>query len=107
MSLTTGAPPRAIRPELRTRRTVDEWELEVGKAVRAARKQQRLTQAELAQRSDVSENTIRNLETGKGSTLGSLIRVTRSLDMLDWIDTLTPPAPAVSPLEALAASRRR
>jgi transcriptional regulator with XRE-family HTH domain len=88
-----------------TRRTLPEWEAELGRQVRALRTRAGLTQVELAERANVSVGTIRNLEAGVGSTLSTLIEVARALDRTEWLEMLAPPV-RVSPLELLEARER-
>jgi transcriptional regulator with XRE-family HTH domain len=82
-----------------------EWETQVGQAVRELRLRADLTQAELAERANVSLSSIRYLESGKGSSLATLIRVVRALDRSAWLESLAPPAARVSPI-ALLQERR-
>lgn len=85
--------------------TVEEIELRIGQQVRALRKRSRLTQSELARDANVSVGTIRNLETGVGSTLTTLVSVTRALGRTDWLDELAPPV-SVSPMALLKSTDR-
>jgi transcriptional regulator with XRE-family HTH domain len=84
--------------------TVQEWEARLGAQVRAIRIAADLDQVTLAERADLSVGAIKNLEAGKGSSLGTLIRVLRALDRTDWLESLAPPI-TVSPLHMLAAKR--
>ncbi len=86
------------------RRTVDEWEVVVGEQIRSTRLTADLDQRTLAARADVSVGAVKSLEGGKGSSLGTLIRVVRALDRLEWLESLAPPI-TVSPLRMLAAKR--
>lgn len=88
------------------RRTLSEWEAEIGHEVRVLRRRCGYTQADLAQRAGVSVGTIRNLESGEGSTLSTLIEVVRALGRTEWLEALAPPV-TVSPLELLDAGDRR
>jgi DNA-binding XRE family transcriptional regulator len=88
------------------RRTLAEWETEIGRQVRVLRKRAGLTQAGLARSANVSVGTIRNLESGAGSTLSTLVAVARALGRTEWLEALAPPV-TVSPLELLAARDRR
>jgi transcriptional regulator with XRE-family HTH domain len=88
----------------RVRRNTDEWEAVVGAEIRAVRIAADLDQSELAKRADVSLGAVKNLETGKGSTLKTLIRVVRALGRAEWLESLAPPI-TVSPL-AMLSSRR-
>ena len=78
-----------------------EWEQQIGRAVRELRQRAELTQAELAERSNVSLSAVRYLEAGKGSSLSTLVRVVRALDRSSWLEDLAPPEPTVSPIALL------
>jgi transcriptional regulator with XRE-family HTH domain len=80
-----------------------EWEARIGEQVRRVRLASGLDQVELASRSDVSIGALRNLERGGGSTLRTLVRIVRALDLQDWLDSLAP-AVAVSPIEVLRST---
>lgn len=81
-----------------TKRSTDEWHIEVGARLRAARVRQRLEQKELAHVANVSVSAIKSLENGKGSSLKSFIQVLRGLHLEEVFQAL-PPADMVSPLE--------
>jgi transcriptional regulator with XRE-family HTH domain len=85
--------------------TVEEWETQVGRQVRAARVAGGLDQARLASLANVSLATLSNLERGKGSTLKTLIVVTRALGRTDWLENLAPEV-TVSPMQMLRAKQR-
>ncbi|MHB2027380.1 MAG: helix-turn-helix domain-containing protein [Acidimicrobiales bacterium] len=93
--------------------TTEEYERQLGAAVRAQRLRQRLTQIELAERANISLGSLRALEHGRNSTTATLIKVLRALGQTDWLATLSPPAPTFSPIEQLkkrraeASDRRR
>ncbi len=91
--------------------TVEEWEEQFGAAVRRLRHARRLTQAELAQRANVSLSALKNLERGRGSSLSSVVRVARALGRTEWLDSFAPAESAFSPMEMLrknvASSRSR
>ncbi len=72
-------------------------EEEFGAQVRRARLLQDLTQQELAAAANISPVTLASLESGRGSTLTTLVRVLRALGRDDWLGTLEP-APTLSPL---------
>ncbi|MEQ1701818.1 MAG: helix-turn-helix transcriptional regulator [Ilumatobacteraceae bacterium] len=86
-------------------RTVDDWERELGSQFRAARINADLDQLALAELAGVSVGAVRNLERGAGSSLATVVRVARALDRTDWLQSFAP-AVAISPLDALAQSRR-
>jgi len=85
--------------------TTSEWEARVGLAIRVLRQGADLTQAELAERANVSLSAVRYLEAGKGSSLSTLVRIARALDRTEWLESLAPPGPAVSPIALLHARR--
>jgi transcriptional regulator with XRE-family HTH domain len=82
--------------------TVADWESRLGDQFRSLRVANRLEQRELAERAGVSLGAVRNLETGKGSTTKTIIRIARALERTDWLSALAPPI-AVSPLALLRA----
>jgi transcriptional regulator with XRE-family HTH domain len=81
-----------------------EWEARIGEQLRRSRLEADLDQAQLAAQADVSVGALRNLERGNGSTLKTLVRVTRALGLESWLDGLAPTA-AVSPIEVLRSGR--
>jgi transcriptional regulator with XRE-family HTH domain len=85
----------------------------LGEQLRDLRLRQNLDQRELAARAGVALNAVKRLESGRGSTVRSLVRVLRALGRADWLQSLAPPV-SVSPLQLLEsrgarrrASRRR
>jgi len=87
-------------------RTPNEWEAELGQQVRALRLRQNLDQRQLADRAGVALNAVKNLESGKGATLGSLVKVLRALNKADWLRALAP-AVSISPVQMLKAKAPR
>lgn len=93
--------------------TTTEWEAQLGTQLRSLRLRQELGQAQLAERAGVALNAVKHLESGKGATLTSFIKVLRTLGRADWLATLAPSV-SISPLQMLKArpprqraSRRR
>ena len=82
-------------------RTTEEWEHELGVAIQKLRLIRKLTQVELAGAANISLSAVQNLESGKGSTVKSLIAVARALGRSDWLNAITPPSPKISPMEML------
>jgi transcriptional regulator with XRE-family HTH domain len=78
----------------------EDWEQSIGDAVRTLRLRAGLSQAQLAERADVSIGSVKGLEQGKGSTLRTVIRLVRALDREDWLEALAPRV-TVSPLDLL------
>ncbi len=64
-----------------------------------------LEQAVLAERAYVSTGTIKNLESGKGSSVKTMIKIVRCLESTDWLESLAPQV-SVSPMQMLTAARR-
>lgn len=83
-----------------TRLTTDEWEAGLGRHLRDLRLRQNIDQRQLAERADVALNVVKRLESGKGATVTSLIKVLRALGREEWLDTLAPQV-TVSPLQML------
>jgi transcriptional regulator with XRE-family HTH domain len=81
--------------------TTEEWEQRLGRDVRRLRKRQQLTQAELASQANVSKSSVESLERGGGSSLVTLIRVTRALERTEWLNSFAPEEPKVSPVKLL------
>ena len=92
-------------------KTVEEWEMQFGRNVRHVRRSSRLTQSQLAARANVSLSALKNLESGHGSSLSSVIRVARALGRSEWLDSFAPVEPVFSPMTMLqnrvTASRPR
>lgn len=67
-----------------------ELEALIGENVRARRLQRNIDQGRLADDAGVSVHALQNLEGGKGTSLRTLIMVTRALGNVGWIDTIAP-----------------
>lgn len=83
-----------------------ELEATLGERLRSLRLASRLTQAELADRANVSLGALKHLETGAGATTATLTKVVRALGQERWIEDLGP-APAFNPLDVLDARERQ
>ena len=86
--------------------TPKEWEAELGRQVRTLRLKQNIDQRQLADRAGVALNAVKNLETGKGATLRSLVKVLRVLNRAEWLRALAP-AVSISPVQMLKAKAPR
>jgi transcriptional regulator with XRE-family HTH domain len=86
----------------------DEWEAELGRQVRTLRLRQNIDQRQLADRAGIALNAVKHLETGKGATLRSMVKVLRALNRVDWLRALAPTV-SISPVQMLKskAPRRR
>lgn len=94
-------------------RTPDQLAALLGEQLRALRLRQNIDQQQFAARAGVALNAVKNLESGKGGTTRSLLKVLRTLGREDWLDALAPQV-SISPLQALTrkptrqrASRKR
>jgi transcriptional regulator with XRE-family HTH domain len=87
-------------------KTVEEWESDLGEQMRALRLRANIDQITLAERAGISLTAIKNLESGKGASLKTLIKALRALDRADWLSTLAPPV-SISPLQMLKAKPTR
>lgn len=87
-------------------KTVGEWEIELGQQIRAIRLRMNFDQISLADTAGISLTALKNLETGKGATVKTLIRVLRALGRPDWLTTLAPPV-SISPLQMLKTKKAR
>jgi transcriptional regulator with XRE-family HTH domain len=85
-------------------RTVGEWEIGLGQQIRAIRLRLNFDQLTLADSAGISLTALKNLETGKGAAVKTLIRVLRALDRVEWLDTLAPPV-SISPLQMLKSKK--
>lgn len=80
--------------------------VELGEQLRALRLRQNVDQQQLAARAGVALNAVKNLESGKGATVGSLLKVLRALGREDWLRSLSPQV-SISPLQALTRKPAR
>lgn len=87
-------------------RSTRDWELELGGRIQIVRKQQGMSQQELADRSNVSRSAIKYLESGKGSTLATFVKVARALGLDESFDQTFGVVPTVSPLAIIQAKRK-
>jgi transcriptional regulator with XRE-family HTH domain len=81
-----------------------EWEALLGRQFRSLRLRAELDQVTLAGRAAVSLGALKNLESGGGSSLKTVVRVAIALDCAHWLRTLSPPI-SVSPIEILRSGR--
>ena len=91
---------------METTKTVEEWEFELGEQMRALRLRSNLDQISLAERAGIGLAALKNLESGKGATLKTLIKTLRALDRANWLASLAP-AVSISPLQMLKTKTAR
>lgn len=81
-----------------------ELQIELGKRVRQLRLFRNLDQRTTAEKAGISKAAFRNLEAGRGSSVGTLLRTLKALDYLQGIEILAP-EPTVNPLALLRNSK--
>lgn len=81
-------------------RTPNELQHLLGERLRRLRLNRNLDQRTTAEKAGVSEKALRNLESGRGSTVETLLRVLKGLDYLQGLDMLAPEI-SVNPLDLL------
>jgi transcriptional regulator with XRE-family HTH domain len=107
MNLYPGKSPVATPTPTRTAyASVADLEAELGASLRALRLDRNLEQTTLAARAGVSLNALKRLESGRGSTLHTLISVSRALGREDWFKTLAPVA-TINPLTMPRSAKPR
>jgi transcriptional regulator with XRE-family HTH domain len=87
-------------------KTTEEWEKELGQQIRDLRLWQNIDQQRLAEQAGVALNVVKRLESGKGTTVSSMIKILRSLGRIDWLTTLAPVV-SISPLQMLKEKPKR
>ncbi|MDR2153717.1 MAG: helix-turn-helix domain-containing protein [Burkholderiaceae bacterium] len=86
--------------------TPQEMEAALGSALKARRLSSNLDQKTLAERAGVSLRALRNLESGQGSTIKTLVSVLRTLGRQDWLQGIAPVA-TINPLMLTPQARPR
>ena len=86
-------------------RTAVELEERLGQLLRELRLLKNLDQITLAERSGVSLNALKHLESGRGARVSSLIKILRGLERADWIETIAPVV-SISPMQMLKRGMR-
>ncbi len=86
--------------------TTEELEVQLGQQIRALRLRRNVDQQSLAAQAGVALSALKNVESGKGATLRTLLKVLRALDRLDWLKSLSPTV-SISPLQMLAQKAPR
>lgn len=84
--------------------TLDELEEVLGQQFRSLRLRNDTDQRTLAQSAGISLSALRNLETGRGVTLRTMLAVVRALDRTEFLNMLAP-EPTVSPMQMLKATK--
>jgi transcriptional regulator with XRE-family HTH domain len=79
--------------------------LELGSRIRRERLNANISQSDLALKAGISRRAVQNMESGQSNTTSLLIRILRSLNKLDALDSFLP-EPGLSPIQ-LAKLRGR
>lgn len=87
-------------------KSVEELQSNLGEQLQSLRIAKNLDQRTTAEKAGISEKALRNLEAGRGSTVGSLLRVLKALDSLHGIEMLAP-KPSINPLVLLRNTKVR
>ena len=85
-------------------RTPDELQVALGDRMRRLRLSRNIDQRTTASKAGISEKALRNLEAGRGSSVGTLLRTLKALDYLQGIDMLAPEV-TVNPLAMLHSAK--
>lgn len=85
-------------------KTPEELAALLGERVRKLRIMHRMTQEDLAERAGVSVRAVRDLETGAGSKVDTLLRVLKAVQSVDALDAIAPDI-GVDPMAMLRRSR--
>jgi len=84
---------------------LDDLQRNLGDRVRRLRLRRNFDQRMTAEKAGISERALRNLETGRGSTVETLLRVLRAVDALEGLEALAP-RPGVDPMDLLRRGHR-
>lgn len=63
---------------------------ELGERLQEKRFEEKLSQADLAEKSGVGKRTVERIESGESIQMSNLIRILRALDLLDRLDVAIP-----------------
>ena len=85
-------------------KTPEELQNLLGARLRKLRLSRNIAQRAAADKAGISEKALRNLESGHGSTVETLLRTLKALDSVDGIEMLAP-EPSVDPLALLRTSK--
>ena len=89
-------------------RSIPELQAFLGKQIRQLRILKDVDMLALAEKAGITESSLRALEEGGGSRVGTMLRVLKALDSLDGLNLLAPlPADSPVPLTDGLKKRRR
>lgn len=85
--------------------SIEDLQRDLGERIRRLRLRRNFDQRMTAEKAGVSERALRNLETGRGSTVETLLRVLRAVGAMDGLEALAP-KPGIDPMELLLRGGR-
>lgn len=80
---------------------------EVGRRLAKYRLDLSLTQGEVATQAGLGKRTVERIESGEPTQMDTLIRILRTLNLLDRLDTLIPEESTPRPMELLKSKGKR
>jgi len=83
-----------------------ELEAGLGESLRSLRLQRNIDQKTLGERAGLSLTAIKNLESGKGASIKTLVRVAKALGVQDWLLAVAPRI-TVNPLHMVKGASER
>jgi transcriptional regulator with XRE-family HTH domain len=83
-----------------------ELEIMLGKNIKTLRLQKNIDRKTLCGQAGISENALRHLEGGQGTTLKTLIRVVKALDKESWLIGIAPQV-SINPLHMVREKHQR
>jgi len=86
--------------------TTPEWQQKIGSQVRSIRLLRNMEQTAVAAEAGISVTALKNLESGKGATIKTLIKILRVYKRENWLNTLAPPI-TISPLQMSTLKSKR
>lgn len=88
------------------RPSVEELEAQLGAQVKRLRVLRNITQANLARSAGISVGALKNLESGAGATVATLVAAVRQLEQTEWLERLQPRV-SISPMQMLRSKKER
>lgn len=85
--------------------TIPEIQTELGKRLKAMRISMGYDQVTLAAIANITDRSLRNLESGRGCSLDTFLRILKAMQSLDWINQMAPEID-VSPMEELLKQKK-
>ena len=84
----------------------EELEAKLGEGIKALRLQKNLDQISLSKRAGISVTALKNLESGGGASVKTLIKAVRALEREDWFSMIAPEI-SINPLHMVKTKQRQ